>query len=194
VRLSVQQRPTPLRLGSHGCDTIQSEDPVRRDRRGCVCRACRDHTRHVGGTPYCRESDSRLRGRLAGSAGKTVGPHWAPPPRCPFTGNRPATPAADHDCPVTCLDGGVTNHAGMVSRCLQCRHATEIYVRSTVSTGTNGDPNLQLAYDPVVQVACLAHSGAADPAPAQRFAHRPCFHSATYLGSRREPLPVDHRR
>jgi hypothetical protein len=40
---------------------------------------------------------------------------------------------------VTCSDGGATSHADMVSRCLHCRHETEIYVRSTISTGTNSE-------------------------------------------------------
>jgi hypothetical protein len=47
---------------------------------------------------------------------------------------------ADRECPVTCLDGCASSHADMVGRCLRCRHKTEIYVRSTISTGTNGEP------------------------------------------------------
>jgi hypothetical protein len=49
---------------------------------------------------------------------------------------------------LTCVDGGASRRADMVSRCLHCRHATEIYVRFTVSTGANSSDaicNLQSA-------------------------------------------------
>ena len=47
--------------------------------------------------------------------------------------------ASDPTVRLTCPDGRPEGRANMVSRCLRCRHETEIYVRSTVSTGTNGE-------------------------------------------------------